>query len=803
METLLTDLRLAVRSLRRTPGFTAAAVLALALGIGATTALFSVVHAVLLRSLGWGEESRLINVTCSFPNQGLSGLTISLPELEDVRKAPFLESAGAYYYDTATLQGDPAEVVSVGYATGNLFATLGVKPELGRAWSAEEDLDGRNGVALVTYNAWRKRFGGNPGAVGSTVTLNGKPRTIIGVLPESFVWEKPHEFYLPFGFTPANFQERGSRYLRAVARLRPEISLAGARLAFEQLSEQLRAANPKSYDGPPPRWFMGLVPLRDRFSGASRQPLLILLGAVLAVLLIACANVANLLLARGLARQREIAVRSALGAGRGRLVRQLLVESGVLAVAGAGLGLLVAVWSLDLLLAAAPAVIRELTDVKLHRAVLAFAAGITVITTFVAGLVPALHVTRLDLASSLKDGARGSTGPGAGRVRSTLVVGQVALSLVLLVGAGLLLRSFAHVLEVNAGFEPQGVLAAQVNLVGPAYREDAAQQRYFAEAVRRAALLPGVVSAGAVNVPPLEDRTDWSYDVEGYARRPGEGQPDNEFRRVAGAYFKTMHTPIVRGREFGDGDTEGSAPVAMVNDAWARHYFPGEEVLGKRLRVGGDKAPWRSIVGVVADMHDFGFDAPAPIVYYVPLAQFAESKMTLMLRTGGSPEALAKPLRDALLSLDRAQPPDYAMPFDQRIAFALLPRRFPLQILGAFAALALVLSALGIYGVTAYGVTQRTREFGVRIAIGAQPRDVITMVIAGSLRLAVLGVCLGVLVGLVGARVLASQLYGVSAQDPLTYAAIALLLALVAVLASVLPALRATRVDPMSALRAE
>jgi predicted permease len=811
MDTLLRDLRFAIRGLFRTPGFTAAAVLALALGIGATTAIFSVVHALLLQSLGWGEESRLISITGNFEAQNLIGIVLSAAEYRDLETAKTLAPAGVWSDRNAALQGDTAERVPAGYATGTFFTALGVQPIYGRNFVAEEDLDGHQGVALVSWAAFEKRYGGDPAVVGRTVNLNGRPRVIVGVLPPSFRWEAPNEFWLPFGFSTHEFaEERGNRYLRGLARLAPGVTLVEARRGLLELSARMRAENPRWYGGPENRhpWYLSLAPLRDRFVGSARQPLLVLLGAVLLVLLIACANVANLLLARGAARTREIAVRCAMGAGRARVVRQLLTESALLAVIGAALGVVLAIWSLDALLAAAPQGIRQLADVRLSRVLLGVAGGLAVATTLIFGLTPALHATRTDLVESLKDGAHGSASPHAARLRSALVAGQIALSLLLLVGAGLLLRSFANVLRVDPGFDADGVVAAQVSLSGPAYVKSEASVRYWEEALRRVSALPGVEAAGGVNIPPLEGHSDWSFTIEGYTPPSREASPDEEFRRATPGYFATLRIPLSRGREFALADDARAPYVAMVNEAWVRRFFPGQDVLGKRIRFGEEKqdesefARWRTIVGVVADTHDFGLEKPSPPVYWMPASQLPDTDMVMFVRSS-NPRAMAPALRAALAGIDLAQPIDWLQPFSARVDRALASRRFPLQLLGAFAALALLLSALGIYGVTAYGVTQRTREIGVRIAIGAQRRDVLRLVMGGALRLAAAGIGVGVLGAALTARLLASQLYGVSAWDPLTFLGISVLLGLVALLASFLPARRAAGLDPMSALRTE
>src|SRR5947209_546792 len=567
MDAVLRDLRYAVRMLLRTPGVTVAAVLALALGIGATTGIFSVVHAVLLRSLGWGEESRLVAVRGNFEAQNRTGIWVSVPEYKDLRTAGFLQPVGVYAGYTAALQGpDRAERVSVGYATGTFFEALGVRPVYGRNFAEEEDVKGRDDVALLSWATWQKRFGSDPKVVGRTVTLEGRPRTVIGILPAAFQWEQPHEFYLPFGFRPDQLQQRGSRSLDAVARLAPGVSLQAASRRLDDFSAAVRQAHPDDYPDAV-RWHLTLTPLRDRFVGSARQPLLVLLGAVLLVLLIACANVANLMLARGAARGREIAVRTALGASRSRLVRQLLTESALLALAGTVGGVLLSIWSLDLLLAAAPEGIRHLADVRVDRAVLGFAAALTALTTVLFGLIPALHATRSNLVDALKDGGPGTAGASRGRLRRALVVGQFALSLMLLAGAGLLLRSFAEVLRVRPGFDSSGVLAAQVTLGGNRYDRDEAQQRYWTEVVRRAAALPGVEAAGAISSPPLSGRGDWSYHIEGYEPKAGETFPDDQLRQVTPGYFRAMRIPLHQGRDLSESDDAKSPLVLMVNDA--------------------------------------------------------------------------------------------------------------------------------------------------------------------------------------------------------------------------------------------
>ena len=586
-----------------------------------------------------------------------------------------------------------------------------------------------------------------------------------------------------------------------MARLKPGVTLAAAQSAVKDLAVRLREQYPKYYpkeEG----WDFAVQPLRDRWTGSLRQPLLVLFGAVLLVLLIACANVANLLLARSAARQREFALRAAIGASRSRLVRQLLTEGLVIALAGMAIGVVLAAWGLDVLLAAAPPRVRELNDVRIDRAVLAFSIAVTVATTMLFALVPALRASNVDVADALKDGAHGTSGAPAVRLRSLLVGAQVAVSLFLLAGAGLMVRSMAALLHVSPGFDADGVVAAELTPAGPAYDENAdGRRRYFDDALRVAASLPGAKQVGGIDrVPATGASYGLTYFIEGYEPAPGEPQPAAQIRAPLPGYFAAMHQRVVAGREFTAADDARAPLVALVNEAWVRRYFPGRDVVGRRIRLDSEKwGEWRTIVGVVSDAREFGLDKPAPPVYYFAALQYPPDMMTLVVRGAVSPVEL----RNALTPVDPTQPLDHVRPMPEILSASLKQRRFPLQLLGAFALLALVLSALGIYGVTSYAVAQRTREIGLRMAIGASPAQVVGLVLTGALRVILAGLCAGAVAALAGSRILASQLYGISARDPLTFCAISLLLAVVAVVASGLPALRAARVDPMAALKAE
>ena len=802
MDGLLHDLRFALRGLLRTPGFAIAAVLALALGIGATTAIFSVVHAVLLRSFGWGEESRLVSVYRVFAGIGSGKGRLSIAELYDLREARFLDSVGSFNGGTAALQrGDGAERVPVARVTSGFFTVLNVRPQFGRVFGADEDIKGNHGVALVTAPAFRRRFGGDPTTVGRSVTLDGQSYAIVGVLPDGFSYGGAQDFFIPYGFRPTQrFEEPGAHYLEVVAKLRPGVSLDAAAKALEEHVARMNEAHPGDYPAEL-QAMLKLEPLRERFVASTRQPILVLFGAVLLVLLIACGNVANLLLARSAAREREFALRAALGAERSRIVRQLLTEGFLLAAIGAVLGVLLAGWGLDALLATAPRQIRELANIRLDRAVLVFSSGLTIATTLVFALMPALRASRVDLAASLKDGGRGTAGAPAARLRAILVVAQVAVCLFLLAGAGLLLRSFGQLLHVSPGFEPRGAIAAELAPAGASYADSAVRERYFEQALRVAATLPGVSAAGGINLLPTRGKFGQTYLIEGYELRSGEPPPTDEFRCVLPGYFSAMRQRVVAGRDFSTADDSKAPPVVLVNEAWVRRYLPGREVVGRRIQVDTDRSPnaWRTIVGVVADAREYGLDQPVPPVFYFAAAQEPPQSMTLVVRGQLTPAAL----RSELSRVDPAQPVDRVLPVEDVLTASLAVRRFPLQLLGVFAGLALLLSAVGIYGVTAYAVAQRTREIGVRMAIGASAAAVVRLVLASALRTVGVGVCIGTVAALAGGRLIASQLYGVSARDPITLAAIAALLAIVALAASGIPALRAARIDPMAALRAE
>jgi predicted permease len=793
------DLRYALRGLLRSPGFTAAAVLALALGIGATTAIFSAVNAALLRSSGWSHESRLVAVRSDFPGHRLYGLPVSPPEYQDLRDSKLFENVGVYTQNQSALQRETAERVEAAFASSTFFATLGVVPLYGRTFTAAEDLAGNEGVAILTEESWRKRFGADSAVIGKSVTIDGLPRTIVGILPASFRYDTAQDFYLPIGFTPEQLTlQRSSHNWDAVARMKPGMTADQARAQLQTFSDQLRAAHKETYSKEA-AWRFSAAPLRNQLLGSARDPLLLLFAAVLMVLLIACANVANLLLARSAAREREFAVRGALGAGRARIIRQVLTESALLAFAGAALGLAIAAWGLDALLATAPDAIRS-AGVKLDKSVLAFAAIAAGGTALLFGIAPAVRSSGASLYTP--------TIGGKGKLRAVLVAGQVALCIVLLCCAGLLLRSFARLVEVPLGFEPKGVITAQAALAGPAYdTHDDARRNYFRRALRAVSALPGVEVAGAADVLPITGGGLRSYQIENYQRRPGEPNPASQLRAVTPRYFQTLRMQLVAGRDLTDADDDRTAGAVVVNQAWVRRYSPGKDPLGTRVRLwmrsqghGESYGEWRTIVGVVGDAREAGIDEPMPPALYLPFAQNVPGSLTFAVR---APSSVAPQLRQTLASLDSTQAVDAVHPYEQLAEDSLAPRRFPLQLLGAFAALALVLASLGIYGVTSYSVAQRNREIAVRMAVGASREGVLRLVLLSALRTVGVGALLGLCFAAVSARLVQSLLFGISAFDPLTYSGIVVVLALTALAASALPALRASRIDPMTALRGE
>ncbi len=806
---MLADLRLALRSLVKSPGFALVTILTLALGIGANSAVFSVVDRVLLRPLPYREPDRLVTMDHFYPS--LKGLEagVSVRGFEEYRDRARSFSGAAVegrWQPNLVGRDDPERLLGARVA-GQYFSVLGVPAALGRTLRPDEDRPGSEHVVVLGDALWRRRFGASRAVLGQTLVLDGEPHEVVGVMPPSFrdVANPEAEIWRPIAFTTGERTDsRTSEWLIFVARLRPGVTAERAQLEMRTLAEALKRENPDDY---PPDWSLKLAGLREKGTSGVRASVLVLFGAVGFVLLIACANVANLMLARAASRSRELAVRTALGAQRGRIVRQLLTESVLLSVTGGLLGLLVASVGVRALVAFLPRGVGG-ADVGLDWPVVAFALGLSLVTGVLFGLLPALQTSRVDLQDALREGGRGAAGNrGAQAVRRGLIVAEVALALVLLAGAGLLTRSFANLQRVSPGFDPANVLTADVALPTAKYATGAQQRAFFEALLPRVAAIPGVTAVGAVTGLPMTGG-GWtrSFGVEGYAPAPDAPAPWGDFRVISETYPRAMRIPLVKGRLFTEQDGPDAPRVTLVDEEMVRRYWPNADPIGRRLSFGRDTAGnprWYEVVGVVAHVHQQSLDDEAHTQAYVPLRQFPLENMTLAVRTAGDPILMAPSLRAALQSVDRDQPLSRVATMDSLLSDSVGRRRSSAALLTVFAGFALLIACMGLYGVTAYSVTQRTREIGVRMALGAGSGHVVRTFVRDGLRLAAVGVTLGVAAALAGGRLLASQLFEVGAADPATLAATALTLGAVAALASYLPARRATRVNPITALQAE
>lgn len=795
--------------MRRNLGVTVPAVLALALGIGANAALFSVVSAVLLRPLPYRDPGRLVEISEGFLTLNLSGLPASFPEYADFqRHGRSFEGWAAYNSDYVNLvRGGQPFRVRVGVATASLFPLLGVSAERGRTFLPEEDDDGRHRVALLSQRFWRTQLGGDPGALGTTLTLDGAPFTVVGIMPARFDFPAHSDAWIPFGFTAQHKSEeaRTSRFLNVLARLKPGVTLEQARADLARVNKEIQDQTPLYEPGA--RWTLSLQSLTEATVGSVRTSLWVLLGAVGLVLLISCGNVANLLMAQASARRRELAIRTSLGATRRRLVAQLLTESAILAILGGAAGLALAVWGVDLLVAAAPGDLPRAAEIQVDLAVAGATLALSVLTSLIFGMAPALQGSQVDVHQVMTEGAR-ETGARARRGRAVLVVGEVALALVLLLGAGLLLRSFRELTRVNPGFNPEGVLTASVSLPQPQYADDARVVGLLDEVLRRASGLQGVTAVGAASVLPLTDRFDGSFKIENWTAPPGESFPDAELRAVTPDYFRALGTRLVSGRGLADGD-RASAPFAVVvNQTLARRYWPGGEPLGQRIKLdgaqrGGQPWPWATVVGVVADLKEWGLDQPARPAMYFSAYQAVFSRFSVVVRTTAPPASLGNALRREVAAVDPELPLYDLVTLEALVERSMGQRRFSTELLALFAALALALSAVGIYGLVSFSVTQRTRELGIRMALGADARKLVWMVLGQSLKLALWGIAIGLVAGALLTRLMGSLLYGVGQFDPVTMLGVAAIMGAVTLVASAVPAWRATRVDPVTALRSE
>lgn len=807
VDDMMRDVRFAARSLRKSPGFTLMAIICVALGVCVTTTIFSAVDGILLRPLPYPSADQLVAVYSRLAAKGETGVNISYEDYLSWRdENRTFSELGIWTWTNNTLSGKgDAERVEGAGVTANLFPLLGVRPIIGRSFTPSEELPGNDQVIMLSYGLWQRRFGGDPGIVGSVIQVDGLPYTVIGVMPPRFNFPDRGQVWVPFpndGWRSG----RGNRgYAGAIGRLKPGVTLAEAQADLDVISRRLQQAYPKDNFG----WDAEAVALRDDLVGDLRKPLLVFLGAVGCVLLIACANVANLMLARGAARQREIAVRAALGAGRRQLVRQVLTESMLLALAGGAVGAVLAKFGVQLLRFAFPnGDVPFYVSLDMDGRVLLFAVLVSAITGVIFGLVPALRATSLDLNTALRDGGRAEAGGrSGGRLRSSLAVAEVALSVVLLVGATLLLRSYGALIGTDLGFDQRGVLTTAISLPGTTYDSDEKQRAFYDRLYARLAAIPGVQSVGSANGIPFSGWNVQAYmSIEGRPARAQGSELDVHYQNISPGYLSTIGVPIIRGRGFTSADRDSSVHIGVINEVLARQEFAGIDPIGKRIRFGGadSKEPWITIIGVAKEFRHYRLPKPmGPAVYFPQLANPSASQ-TLVLRTSlPDPMALVPAVREALKELDPDVPAFQVQTLEQAVSRSLWRQRLQGQVLGTFATLALLLAAVGIYGVISYAVAQRTRELGVRMALGATRGQVLGLVLGQGLRLAAVGVVIGIVAALALSRVVASLLYGVSATDIATFVGVPVALAVIAMLATLVPARRATRVDPVVAMRTE
>ena len=808
MEPIFTDLRYGLRSLLKRPAFTTIALLTLALGIGVNSAIFSAVDSILLRPLPLNDPARLVSVWEQTPRDGIQQNEVAPANFFDLKtQNQVFEDVGAYGPDDVNFTGDgEPERLDGQVVTANVFSILGVAPALGRTFSPEEDQLGHEHVVVLSDSLWQRRFNRDQSIINRQITLNGRSFTVIGVMPRGFFFPaREIELWTPWAMEPEQKAGRGDHYLRLVARLQQGTGLERANADVTAIAQRLSAEYPRTNEG------LGFTvhSLHQDYVGNLRLPILILFAAVGLVLLIACANVANLLLAQATTRRREIAIRIALGARRWTIVRQLLIESLLLATGGGLLGVLGAFWGVAALSKLLPQSLSKLQDVSIDARVFFFTLAVSVLTAVVFGGVPALLASRTRPGATLNDVARDFAGGTSGRhVRAVLVVSEVALAVVLLVSAGLLIRSFQLLRRVDTGFTTENALTMRMVLPFPKYVKQETRRAFYDEVLRKIEALPGVESAGMITFLPLSfNGMNFSFSVDGQQAPSDMKLPFALFRVVSPDYFRAMGIPLRHGRFFDSRDAADAQPAVLVNRRLADQYWPGEDAIGKRLKIGPLDSPnaWLTVVGVVGDVQQTGL-YDQKLEFYVPYAQERRSFVAprdLVVRTKSDPAVIARAVREAVWSVDKDQPVSNVRTLDQVFAAAISQERFQALLLGLFATLALLLACVGLYGVISYAVVQRTHEIGVRMALGAQPVDVLTLVIRQGMTLTLTGLAAGILAGTFVTRVLSDLLFGVTPRDPLTFVGVPVLLLLVAFLACYIPARRATRIDPLSALRAE
>ncbi|HEY2469928.1 MAG TPA: ABC transporter permease [Terracidiphilus sp.] len=814
MPRFLQDLKFAVRHLLKSPGFTSIAILIMALGIGANTAIFSVVHAVLLEPLPFQDPDRLVQVWHIPPQSSFPGMTrfavsaanfLDWQKQNDIFSEMALASGGGF---EITGQGK-SETIPAATVTYNFFSVLGVQPIYGRGFLPQEDQPGRNHEIVLTFKLWQSHFGSDPHIVGRTVTLDGSPYVIVGVMGPKMTSPDFAEAWVPLGLTAEQAAVRGEHHFFTVARLKPGVSIAQAQAEMNTISQRLEQAFPADDKG----WGASVVSMRDELVGDVRPALLMMLGAVAFVLLIACANVANLIFARVFSRRKEVAIRSALGATRRRIIQPLLTESVIVSLCGGAFGLVLAHYGIELLLKFFADKLPRMADIGLSTPILLFTLAISVTTGLLAGLLPALSMIKDDVNESLKQGlGHLDADSGSSVTRSALVSVEVALSIVLLIGAGLMLRSLWSLQAIDPGFNPHNVLTLALEISQHQFDSPSQQSQFLGEALRRVRTLPGVEAAGAVDDLPLAGGSNQPVAVEGQPVVPMSEQPEVSVRVVTPGYMQAMHIPLLEGRDIQESDAADSAPVAVISKAMANQFWPNQSPIGHQLKLTFFPDKERTVVGVVGDVKQQGLDSAAGIAtLYWPLTQVGASAqgpwrpfgLSMVVRTSTVPQALATPVTNAIAQANGAIPVDNVIPLDDFLGSTLTQRSFNMQLLAIFGALALILCSIGIYSVLAYSVKRRMREIGLRLAFGASWRDIAALVIAQGMKPTLIGIAIGLAAALALGRVAASLVYGVSARDLATFASATVLIALISFAASLIPALRATRVDPLKVLHEE
>jgi putative ABC transport system permease protein len=790
METLLQDLRYATRVLLKKPAFAGMILITLALGIGANTAVFSVVNGVLIQPLPFKEPHRLVAVREVNPRFSNEPIGTSFPNFKDweEQNQVFVQiAASTGQFLTLLGEDEPVRIRSQNVSS-SFFSMLAVDAILGRTFLSEEHKPGHRKVVILSHELWQRRYGSDPEILQRTLTLDGSPYSVVGVMPSGFKFLRDADLWTPLELSGTLQEMRGARFLQVVARLKPETSIEHARAGMNMLAQQLGTEYPQTNSG----WEVSLVILQERLVGNVTKGLLILLAAASFVLLIACANVANLLLARGATQQKEIAIRVALGAGRRRVIQQLFTESALLSLLGGGLGLLLALWGIDMLRALSPAILPRIDEIRIDRRVLGFTLLASLLTGLLFGLAPARQATRIDLQETLKEGG-GSSASNGRLLRGALVISEIALSLILLIGAGLLGRSLLALVSVYPGFCTENLITMELSLPQYKYPHERQQGAFFQELLERAHSLPGIRSAALTTVLPLSgNESKSSFTIEG---RESAGKYWANAQTISPDYFRMMAIPLLKGRAFATSDADGASDVVIINEIMSRLFWPDQDPLGKRISFGDSGL---TVVGVVGNIkHGLGAELE-PDIYF----PFESSRtMILVARTESDAMAMAAPLRALVHSIDKDQPIENFRTMEQVVSSSVAQSRSLTIMLGVFASLALALAAVGVYGVVSFSVTQRTREVGIRMALGAQPGDIVRLVLRQGMTLALIGVAVGVLGSFAVTRAISGLLYHVSATDPITFIVISLLLTCVALVASFIPARRATKVDPMVAVR--